>query len=218
MRGGFRRGIPFRLFQKFIYSDNYKLDFEFGCILQKTFFEMYFSKVEHIYEFGCGTGINLTDVASIFPQKHLHGCDLTQSSIKILKVLKNEMDYDIDGHQFDFTKPDYNYHLKQNSAVYTAAALEQIGENWKKFLQYLLDEKPTLVLHLEPIAELYDRENSITDWLAYEFHQKRRYLDGYYTELLRLQKDGQIEILNTRRTYFGSWNDESYTLVVWRPL
>lgn len=213
----FRKGQPFRLFQNFIHTDNYKFDFEIRRLIQRSYFEYYLSEYENIYEFGCGTGINLIELSKQYPEKRLHGLDLTRSSVGILEILKSEFDINVMGRQWDFTNPDEGYHLEGNCAVYTIAALEQIGKQWEGFLNYLLREKPSMVLHLEPVAEMYD-ENNLVDWLALEFHRKRHYLDGYYTKLLELEERGLIEILDAHRTYVGNLNDESYSLIVWRPI
>lgn len=214
----FRRGQPFRLFQKFIHSDNYKLDYEFGRVLKSCLFEYYFKPFDNVYEFGCGTGFNLVEIAEMFPDKQLFGLDFTKASGEILKILNNDLGYNLTGSRFDFFKPDKTFHIKQNSAVYTAAALEQVGTRWDAFLEYLLSEHPALVLHLEPIEELYDTDDSVLDYLAMDFNKKRGYLSGYYTKLKELDAEGKIHIIDARRTFFGNWNDESYSLIVWKPL
>lgn len=216
MPGYFRKDQPFRLFQKFIRTDSDRFDLEIRRLIQKKYFEYYFGDYENIYEFGCGTGINLIELSRLYPEKKLHGLDLTRASVDILEILNLEFGIDVTGKQWDFTNPDKEYHLEKNSAVYTVAALEQIGKQWDRFLEYLLEEKPSLVLHLEPVEELYDEDNLI-DWLALQFHRKRHYLEGYYTKLTELEKRGVIELLDVHRTYVGNLNDESYSLIVWRP-
>ena len=214
----FRKDQPFRLFGRFVHSDNYKLDFELGRVLKSCLFEYYFEPFDSIYEFGCGTGFNLVELASIYPQKKLFGSDYTSSSKEIIQFLREEMGFNIEAGVFDFYNPDNSIHLTPNSAVYTVAALEQVGGRWEPFLAYLLRERPCLVLHMEPIEELYDTDNSVLDWMALEFHKKRNYLSGYYSKLLELESEGVIEILESHRLYFGNLNDESYSVVVWKPM
>lgn len=213
----FRKNQPFRLFQKFIHTNNYKLDFELGRIIKSCLFEYYLRPYKVVYEFGCGTAFNLVELASIFPEKELFGYDYTEASGKIINILRDEMKYNIHGTEFDFFNPDEKLHLKKNSAVYTVAALEQVGKKWDKFLDYLLAECPSRVINLEPIEEFYDVENNVLDWLAFEFHRKRGYLSGYYTRLKELEAEGKIKIIAAHRSYFGNLNDESYSVVVWEP-
>ena len=214
----FRKDQPFRLFERFVHSDNFRLDFELGRVLKSCVFEYYLEEYDSIYEFGCGTGFNLVECASMYPEKKLYGLDYTSSSKSILHFLHDNMGYNIVGETFDFFNPNYDYHLDGNSAVYTIAALEQVGLRWDSFLNYLLVENPRLVVHMEPIEELYDDKNKIIDWCALDFHKKRNYLSGYYTGLINLEKEGKIRIITAHRIYFGNLNDESYSLVIWKPL
>ncbi len=213
----FRRNQSFRLFQNFIHTDNYKFDFELRAIILRNYFKYYLEKFEDIYEFGCGTGINLIEVCKLWPKKRIHGLDLTKSSSSIINILHDKFSLNIDGQAFDFTNPDTNYHINADGAVYTVAALEQIDDKWSLFLDYLLREKPAIVLHLEPVLELYEEDNLI-DYLAIKFHKKRHYLSGYYSKLLELEKNGKIQMLDSHRTYVGNLNDESYSLIAWKPI
>lgn len=83
-------------------------------------------------------------------------------------------------------------------------------------MQYLIAQKPKICVHLEPIVELYDDDNLI-DWMAKQFHCKRRYLFGFYPRLQELEREGKIELLQVKRLEFGSLNHECFTLIVWRP-
>ena len=212
----FRKDQPFRLFRRFIHTNNYKFDFQIRSVIQRNYFAKYLSGYSDIYEFGCGTGINLIEVSKLYPDCRLHGLDLTKSSVAIMDILHRDFGINVTGKQFNFVTPDLNYILGDDAAVYTVAALEQIGDQWTNFLDYLLVQKPKIVLNLEPIFEFYD-DNNLVDYCAMQFHNKRRYLSGYYTELCRLRECGKIEILEEHRTYVGNLNDESYSVVAWRP-
>ena len=74
-----------------------------------------------------------------------------------------------------------------------------------------------MCVHLEPLVELYD-EDSLFDYPAIRYHRKRGYLDGYLTALRKLEREGRAEILDTRRLQFGSFFQEGYSLVMWKPL
>jgi len=98
----------------------------------------------------------------------------------------------------------------------TFAALEQIGSNHEAFLQFLLSKSPALCINVECFCELYD-ENNLIDYLAIKYHKKRNYLDGYLNRLQQLEGDGKIEILETKRPYFGCMYHEAYSFVIWKP-
>ncbi len=122
-----------------------------------------------------------------------------------------------DAQNFDFFKPDYDITLVKNAAVYTVAALEQTGTNYKKFVDYLLKNKPSVVVHIEPMPELLD-STKLLDYLSIQYMNKRKYLRGYPDYLEALEKKGKIKILEKRRSGIGSMMIDGYSIIVWKPL
>lgn len=170
----------------------------------------YLSKAEHIYEFGCGTGHNLMRISLHNQFAELHGLDWAKSSQAIL--FKNG----IDAANFDFFKPS-KYKLEPNSAVYTVAALEQTGTKYKEFVKYLLRNKPSVIVHIEPIPELLD-PTKLLDYLSIKYMEKRKYLSGYLDYLISLAVESKIEIIEAHRSGIGSLFIDGYSIIVWRPL
>lgn len=201
--------------QEFVKGDGYAFNDMLQRIIRKHIFTKYMAEFSNIYEFGCGTAFNLVDLAKIYPDKSLYGFDLTYASGKIIKLIKEHFGYNIEGGQFDFTKPDESIKIERNSCIYTFGALEQTYDKWSPFLDFIIARKPELCIHLEPIEEFYDEDN-ILDYLALEFHRKRHYLKGFYTRLKELEQDGVIEIIEHRRLFYGSCNDETSGFIVWR--
>ena len=78
---------------------------------------------------------------------------------------------------FDMFTPDYNLKMPNNSGVCTCASLEQLGNNYHKFLDFLFEKKPKIIINMEPIIEFYDDTN-LLDYLAIKYHNKIKYLNG----------------------------------------
>jgi hypothetical protein len=53
---------------------------------------------------------------------------------------------------------------------------------------------------------------------AVNYHNKRNYLSGFLKKLQDYEKAGDIEIIQSHRSGFGSTFQEAYSIVVWRPL
>ncbi len=173
--------------------------------------QKYLSKAENVYEFGCGTGHNLWRVKAANKRAVLHGFDWTTSSNEIVRSMGWHAE------KFDFFNPDKSIKLKPKSAVYTVAALEQTGENYKKFVSYLLKNKPSVVVHIEPMPEYLD-SSKLLDYLSIQYMAKRRYLKGYPTYLEELEKKGKLKILESRRSGVGSYLIDGYSILVWKPI
>ncbi len=171
----------------------------------------YMTKAKHIYEFGCGTGHNLLRMQKINPKATLHGFDWTTTSNKLVQKLG------FDSQNFDFFEPNFSIGLHENSAVYTVAALEQVGTRYEQFLKYLIRNNPSVVVHIEPIPELLDPTN-LLDYLSIKYMQKRKYLNGYLSTLRLLEKQGKIKILEARRSGIGSLFIDGYSIICWKPI
>lgn len=196
-------------------SDTFEHDFTF--VFKYWLYKKYFREFENIYEFGCGTGHNLVIMARLFPAKQLFGMDWVPESQQLLTAIAARHGWPIRGAQFDFFKPDHQLEILPKSLVYTSSALEQLGSDFTRFLDYLLAKKPALCVNVECMAEYYD-ENCLFDYVALSYHRKRNYLDGFLTRLRALEKDRVIKIIAARRTGFGSLYHEGYMYVIWKIL
>lgn len=170
----------------------------------------YLTDATDIYEFGCGTGHNLKLIESINPKAVLHGYDWAKSSNEIIRGLG------YDAYNFDYFNPP-KIKLEDNSSVITVASLEQTGTNYKKFVSYLLKNKPSVVIHIEPMPEYLD-PTKLIDYLSIKYMEKRKYLSGYRDYIEQLEKDGKTLILESRRSGIGSLYIDGYSILVWRPM
>lgn len=184
-------------------------------IIQDWLFDKYLRKAKNIYEFGCGTGHNLLRIRNVNQNANLWGLDWTNSSQKLVDKIKNNLDKNIYSHNFDFFKPDNSFMLSKGAIVITIASLEQTGKNFELFINYLLKNKPKLVIHIEPIYELLDK-NNLLDYLSLKYFQKRNYLWGLLNYLQKFEIQKKIKIIKAQRTYIGSLFIEGYSVIVWK--
>lgn len=204
--------------KKIIRPLNPKFDYNIHCIIVDWVISKYFSNLDGIYEFGCGPAYHLLRTRKFNPNALLVGLDWTKTSQSIIEEIKKSgVDKNIEGHNFDFYNPDYNIDIAPNSGIITVAALEQVGENFKEFVTYLLSKRPTICVHLEPIDELMDT-NDIIDNLSVLYCRKRKYLKGFLPYLQQLQSEGKLQIINKQRTFSGSQYIEGHSLIVWKSI
>lgn len=211
-----RPGQALRLNRDFIIPISDRFEFDFIDVLRRWLFLKYFRNKDLIYEFGCGSCQHPVVLSELFPKKQIIGLDWTSASIKIIKKLRQLNKINLMGKHFNLFKPDFNYKLSSNCAVFTVGTLEQLGRNFDPFLKYLIFNKASLCLHLETIRELYEGEN-LLDYLALKFDKKRGYLDGFLERLNELEENNKIQILKVQRIYFGSLYHDGYSLLLWRP-
>lgn len=206
---------PLRYKGNYIIANSDSFEHDFSLVFRNWLYKKYFRDYKNIYEFGCGTGHNLAIMAKIFPNKHFFGMDWVPQSQEILSAVAEKYGWQIKGIQFDFFNPDYDLQILPNSLVYTSSALEQIGSDYGKYLDYLLAKRPEICINVECIEEYYD-ENKLYDYVALRYHRKRTYLHRFLTRLRELEKENYIKIIATKRTGFGSLYHEGYMYVIWK--
>jgi hypothetical protein len=205
-----------RLKGEYVRPVSSQFETDFVKILRQWMLKKWFHSVEHIYEFGCGTGHNLVDAALLYPDRQLYGLDWSQSSQAILRLLRERHGFNIAGRAFDMLEPDDMLALCPRSGVFTIGAMEQLGCQYHAFVSFLLSQRPDICVHVETLYELYD-QNSLFDYVAAKYLEKRKYLRGLLGTLQSLEREGQLQILATIRT-FGSLYHDGYSMVIWKPL
>jgi len=175
----------------------------------------FLSKYDNIFEFGCGTSHNLIRLRTLFESVNLIGLDWTDSSVELGSSLLSE--FEISNLKFNFFEPDLSIKAPQKSCALTVAALEQVGTNFTRFIDYLLLNNFERVVHIEPINELLD-ESLELDKLSIEYSRKRNYLDGLLNYLRKLENAGRLKIIFSDRSHIGSHYIDGYSIVVWEKV
>ena len=196
---------------------NKNFEFDLIEVYRSHIFKKYFSNIENIYEFGCGSAQHVVRLGQLFPEKKIFGLDWSRSSMDILQNLSRTKKYNFKGLIFDMFRPNYEIKIYNNSAFLTVGAMEQLGTNFDPFLKFMLKKKPKVVVHIETIEEFYD-ENNLFDYLAKIYDKKRNYLSGYYKSLKTLEKQKKIKILRIKKINFGSMMHDSYSTIIWKAI
>jgi len=213
----FKMNVPARLNLEYIMPMSQNFVFEYTHIYRTWLFRKYFQDVANIYEFGCGPAYHLVYLAEMYPEKKLFGLDWATSSQEIIDHLSGHFGLSIEGQRFDFFKPDDSVTIRENSGILTFGALEQVGENHRPFLDFLLRNRPVICVNVECLKELYDSDDLLS-YLALQYHEKRNYLSGYLTALERLEREKHIEIIKFHHHQFGNVTDDPLSYVIWKPL
>ena len=212
-----RPGEIIRLNGELVRSRDPNFELNWFKIFSRWFFLTHLSSYDAIFEFGCGSGINVAKLAEMFPEKVIYGLDWAQPSVDIVESLRTLRGMRTQGASFDFFHPDEKFEFPPNSAVVTVGAMEQTGTSWQAFLDFLIRKGPARVHHIEPIFEWYD-PTELVDYTALKAHEARNFWRGYPTRLLELEQAGKVAIHNSKRAHFGSLVLEGYSQLIWSPI
>ena len=208
-----------RLHGRYIRATTFNFEKRIFRLLKTLLFINYLTNISHVIEFGCGTGINLMQLHKMFPEMKLTGCDWVKASLELIGQINKKTGSNIQPVNFNMFTLDgsQNLDITNVTAVVTFHAMEQLGYNFGPFLDMLISNQPAVCIHLEPIIEFYDPKIEF-DQNAINYHNKRNYLSGFIDKLHKYQKLGDIELLHSHRSGFGSIFQEAYSIIVWRVL
>ena len=193
-----------------------RFELAFLEVFRDWLFRTYLSDIDHLYEFGSGSAFNVAAYARLFPDVGITALDWAPAAVALADLLHSKHGMKIEGKRFDFFAPDRALDLSVEGGVLTMCALEQIGDRFEPFVDYLLDKQPKRVVHVEPILELYDPAFP-HDASAIRYHSQRKYLSGLLPSLQRAARQGKILLRKVQRLRFGSRFHECFCLVVWEP-
>jgi hypothetical protein len=177
----------------------------------------YMRQFDNIYEFGCGSGFNIIPISKMFPSKYILGTDFSPSSVKLIKEISTTYGLNVDSSFFDMITPDFSLEIKPNSVVLTGGAIEQLAGKFHSLVDYWLQKKPELLIHIEPTIEFLDPDN-LLDYLAIKFMRNRGYTQGFESYLHQLASAGKAEIIKEKRLYFGNFRIEGWNYIIWKPI
>lgn len=202
--------------RELIEPEDSRFEYEAFGIIKDWLFDKHLRDVSHIFEFGCGTGHNLIAAHRINPHAILHALDWARSSQQVVDANRASLGNHVLACNFDLFNPNGSFKLIKGAGVFTAAALEQTGDRFAPFIDWLIARRPGIVIHIEPINELLD-PNNLMDYLSIQYAKKRDYLSGFLDYLRQKAAAGTIEILTAKRTGIGSLFLDGYSVIVWRP-
>lgn len=214
--GYVRPGQVMRLNGDYAIFEDPKIEKHYIALFRSWLSKKYFTDCDSIYEFGCGSCSHVAFLAQNFPNKKIFGLDWAEASIKICQVLRERHQLNIEGHLFNFFSPNKNLKLNENSAVLTFGALEQCGNQFVDFIEYVREQRPKICVHVEGLDELYD-QTQLFDYLAFQYNKKKNYLTGLLSYLQKLEMTNKIKILKSHRHHFGSRHNDTLSYVVWEP-
>lgn len=207
-----------RFGDRYVYSESEEFEYNIFQLIRASVFDKFINNInfDKLFEFGCGPAHNLVYFYKQNPNLEYYGLDWAKSSQDIISLINQNLGSSIIGKKYDFFKPETDLPLDNSSVIITFGALEQTGDRWHNLLNYWLKSKPKLIINIEPISELYDLK-FLTDYLGFMYHQKRKYLSGYYTYLKSLFDAKFIESLQVYKGSIGGRHMNGWNILVWKP-
>lgn len=212
----FRSSRLLRYKRRLIVAQSDQIEYELFVLARTLIFYKWLQDFQRIIEIGCGSCGNILLLQQMFPEIKTIGLDWTDTSERIADRMKELAGLNVSGGFFDMLHPETEYEFGEEAAILTVHAMEQLGDRFGPFLEFMLNKKPGLIVHYEPIEELYDKTN-LYDFLSLHYMRSRGYLSGFLDALRSLEEEGRVEILSANRPTVGGLYHEA-SVIVWRPI
>lgn len=213
-----RAGQEIRWKGHYYKTDDPNFELNYIDVLRSFVYQTYFTDIDCLYEFGAGTGFNLLHFSKLNENLNLIGTDFVESAVELMREVGKDFNLKLESHVFDMLNPaSSELRIKKNSGVVTFGSLEQLGSVISPIIEYFVNEKPNICVHIEPMIELYNPQ-SLEDYLAIWFQGKRGYTSGLISEITKLESEGKAKIIKLQRLNFGSLMMEGFNMLVWKPI
>jgi len=164
-------------------------------------------KTESVVELGCGLGHNIFQLRKR-GFNNLAGYDISKNAILSLKRFCTEKNVDIKFDVQDLAQP-FPDGIIENKVVFTHTCLEQLKRFMPSVLTNIINGNPKLVINFE-----VDYDSA--PFLVKQYFRARDYQNNLVSELRKLERKNQIEILsiNKLRFYLSPTNRPS--CIIWK--
>ena len=166
-----------------------------------------------ICEYGCGTGSNIQFLRNRINTTDFFGTDWAVSACN--KLVDNKILSHDKVHRTDYFDPSTFFGPDAKYIAFTNASLEQSGDRYHDFVNYLIDNNKCLGgIHIEPMRELLDLQHKINQQ-SFEYAENRGYLTGFCEYMSSIPS---IDILVSKDYGIGSKYINGYQVLCWKKI
>ena len=200
---------------KLIYPKSRNFELLFHRLILHFINLKFLKEINAIYEFGSGSCQNLIFFLKNNKKIKVFGSDWADSSIKILKLIKKKYQKRFISFKKINMFKKFSLNIIDNSCLFTYCSMEQLGKNFKNFLNSSIKLNFKLYIHIEPINELSAKDKF--GILSSKYIKKRNYLSGFLTYLKKIERKKIIKILYKDKIIGNSFFD-CWSVIVWKKI
>lgn len=172
-----------------------------------------------LVELGAGYGaiiLQLIKLTRDHSVKHFAG-ELANSGINCLQRLVEIEGLNCTGFKFDFNQPSFSaVDVPHGSVLFTCMSLPYITGFPHQLLSKILDIKPQLVIHVEPVFQHWS-DQSLLHMLWKKYSILNNYNISFYSDLVSYDNRGLLSIIEDRPSFLGSNPLFPVSFIAWKP-
>lgn len=195
-------------------DSNFEINYQ--ALIRSYVLDTYFEDCTAFIEFGSGSGINLVAAAKRLPSVRIIGSDFVPAAVELHNAIAAKTGYPIESYLFDMRAPISHHAFPKGSSVLTYGSVEQLGNNFQPFLDFLLEMQPKVVVHVETDSSFL-LDGKLPDFIAKSYSEVRGYPNQFLGRLLEMQNEERIRIVTTERSVAYPGLTPGNNLFVWVP-
>ncbi len=196
------------------FDPNFEVNFQ--ALIRTMILEEYFGECTTFVEFGAGTGINLLAAALKLPSARIIGSDFVPAAVDLHKAIATRTGLPIESYVFDMRDPSNPEQFPAGSSVLTYGSVEQLGNNFRPFLNFLLKIRPKVVVHVETDSSFLLNGN-LPDFISKWYAELRGYPDQLQSHLSAMEREKLIRVITAERSIAHPGLTPGNNIIVWVP-
>ncbi|MFC1579349.1 hypothetical protein ACFL4N_00380 [Thermodesulfobacteriota bacterium] len=213
----FQPTILFHLKEKVYFTKNSVALWDYFYSILFNVLTPYLTDKDTLVELGCGWGRNLFYALDRKLCRKAVGGEYTEEGRKLGELISRQFELPFEILPFDYYKPDHVFMRQLRGAVvFSHNSIEQISTMPEETILSIIENKPKVVIHFEPIFE-YRNQDTVLHCLWKRFTEINDYNRNLLTVLEKLEKKGMLKIILEDVHAFGlnAFNPGSF--IVWQP-
>ncbi len=217
-RNHFPSNLLIHINEKFFYVRTNKMLWDYIYKIIAEHIDPYIPKNKTIVELGAGWGRNLFRFFSDGIADRIVGAEFTKEGVAAGRKIAEK--YNVPGafYHFDYNNPNKKLlpELK-DTVVFTHNSIEQIPCLKSAFIEFLIQAKPAVIIHFEPVYE-YRTKNTLHHLLWKRYTELNDYNRNLLTLLKEMEKRKKIKIVKEEPHLLGlnAFNPGSF--IIWKTL
>ena len=171
-----------------------------------------------LVELGAGYGSKIFSLSefSLLDKLPLYAAEYTKSGCDLIKLISKKTNKQVTVGRCDFDELTIdNFEIPKNSIIFTSYSVHYVNKLKKRFVEFISNLKPKMVVHFEPCYEYFD-EKSLHGLLCKRYME----LNGYTKNIASAIQEGCIENeakFEVERNIFGTNPFLPFTVIKWFP-
>ena len=172
-----------------------------------------------LVELGAGFGSKILHLGAMppFTQMPLHAAELTANGRVLIELLAARAGRQIHVSACDFREGTLeSTNIPPDAIVFTSFAVHYVPELAAKFVKFIADLKPRVVVHFEPCME-HMKPDSLHELMCRSYILRNDYNRNLVSTLETAARAGSARILAVRRNVMGGNPLLPLSVIVWQP-